>query len=309
MTTTAIAAPTATQTPTEGPAPTVIPARRRTAPLPAYRNARPRRSRQPHCRRPMPHQRTRPCRRVRPSRTLAIRPGHQQERWRAGAAGRAADLRDRRRQQRRRPGERCGRHRHAAGRAERVQRDDDPRCDHGRGADAYGGDGRMEPGDDSRHGGGQVDSAASPATTRILPPCDVQRRAGHRQQHRAGTGQHRDGAHGAAGVATAAPGGQPLDRRGPRTRHADRSIARADAPATAVPPTQPPPSPPTSVPPTALSRGRSGRRRGRRCGAAGRGSDPGLAWLLLAMACWLLAGGSLLQLRRLEQDAVARQTR
>jgi hypothetical protein len=34
-----------------------------------------------------------------------------------------------------------------------------------------------------------------------------------------------------------------------------------------------------------------------------------MPWLLLAIACWMLAGGSLIQLRRLEQDAVSRHHR
>ena len=106
------------------------------------------------------------------------------------------------------------------------------------------------------------------------------------------------------GTPTAGPG-TPTAVPGTPT---EASVAPAP-PATAVPPT-PPLSLPTRVAPTALAGG--GAADGDAGAAAvlpDAGSDPGMLWLLLAVACWLLAGGSLLQLRRLEQDAVAGQTR
>ena len=110
----------------------------------------------------------------------------------------------------------------------------------------------------------------------------------------------------APGAPTAGPDWRPTAAPGTPT---EASLAPT-APATAGPPTQPPPSPPTRVPPAAISRGNAAEGDcGHRCGAAGRGVGHGMAWLLLAMACWLLAGGSLMQLRRLEQDAKARPNR
>ena len=106
-------------------------------------------------------------------------------------------------------------------------------------------------------------------------------------------------------TSTPLPPGTPTAAPGTPT---EASLAPT-APATAVPPTQPPPSPPTRVPPAAISRGNAAEDTAATAAVLpDTGSNDGLLWVMLAIACWMVAGGSLLQLRRLDQDEVSRHT-